>query len=128
MNKVIVTNVNKAKTVNLRYNRGTKTVFIDKSLGSEHVDFSLNRVYKSTSGPDVGPMHYHSDTENVYYILSGKYSIRTPDEQFDLEAGDVVFIPKGVPHSGSNRGDEDAVILEIYAPCGGFDEDFHESK
>lgn len=72
-------------------------------------------------GPDVGPhfalrrfimqpgggMPRHTNTvEHEQYVLRGRASITLGTERHQVSAGDVVFIPAGVPHSYQAEGDE----------------------
>jgi len=72
-------------------------------------------------GPDEGPnfalrrfimqpgggMPRHTNTvEHEQYVLQGRASITLGDERHRVQAGDVVFIPAGVPHSYQAEGDE----------------------
>jgi mannose-6-phosphate isomerase-like protein (cupin superfamily) len=50
-------------------------------------------------------------------VLSGRVRIRVDGVDHDAGPGDTVFIPPGVPHSATNIGEDDARLLEIYAPA-----------
>ncbi len=49
--------------------------------------------------------------EEVYYLLSGRGVMTVGEEQQEVTAGDAIWLPCGVPHSLTNNGDEDCVIL-----------------
>lgn len=106
--------------VSLRYDRGTVTKLVGLESGASKVDLHINRI-KVGSAP--GPYHLHTNAENVYYVFSGVATIRCRDEVQRVGPEKVVFIPPNVPHAISNEGDEELVIMEIYAPAGA---DFHE--
>lgn len=54
-----------------------------------------------------GGMPRHTNTvEHEQYVLRGQAHIGIGGEEFDVKAGDVVFIPAGVPHFYTNTGDE----------------------
>ena len=45
-------------------------------------------------------MPRHTNTvEHEQYILKGSAEVKIGDETFTANAGDAVYIPKGVPHS-----------------------------
>jgi mannose-6-phosphate isomerase-like protein (cupin superfamily) len=53
-------------------------------------------IYHLKAGqPDPQPPH---DRDEVYYILSGRASIRVADEVQAVAAGSIVFVGKGVDH------------------------------
>jgi mannose-6-phosphate isomerase-like protein (cupin superfamily) len=99
----------------LRFARGTATDLVDERVGARGVDVHLNRL---RAGAKPGPLHYHTNSENVYYLLSGRLLVQLDDIATELAPGDAAFIPAGVPHSATNVGDDDAVLIEIYAPAG----------
>ena len=99
----------------MRYGRGTAEQLVDEKLGATQVDFHVNTIL---AGSQPGPYHLHNDVENLYYVLHGRVLIRTQDGEREIGPGDAVFFPRGVPHSATNVGPDDARIIEIYAPCG----------
>ena len=104
-----------APTKAKRYGRGTAEQLVDEKLGATQVDFHVNTIL---AGSRPGPYHVHNDVENVYYVLHGRIVIRTEDGEREIGPGDAVFFPRGVAHSATNVGRDDARIIEIYAPCG----------
>jgi quercetin dioxygenase-like cupin family protein len=51
---------------------------------------------------DSGGMPLHTNTvEHEQYVLSGRADIRIGEKTYSVEAGNVLFIPGGVPHSYS---------------------------
>lgn len=54
-----------------------------------------------------GGMPRHTNTvEHEQYVLRGHAKIGIADQLYEVRAGDVVFIPAGVPHFYENIGDE----------------------
>jgi mannose-6-phosphate isomerase-like protein (cupin superfamily) len=51
-------------------------------------------------------------------VIGGRLGVRCGDVEAVLEAGDVFFLPRGVPHSLWNDGDEPARVLDVYSPPG----------
>jgi quercetin dioxygenase-like cupin family protein len=59
-----------------------------------------------------GGMPEHTNTvEHEQYVLRGHANIGIGKEEFEVRAGDVVFIPQGVPHWYQNIGDENFEFL-----------------
>lgn len=104
-----------APTKSLRYGRGSIERLVDEGLGAALVDVHVNTIL---AGSAPGPFHLHNDVENVYFVLHGRVLIRTTDGEREIGPGDAVFFPRGVPHSATNVGPDDARIIEIYAPTG----------
>lgn len=60
--------------------------------------------------------HSHRDHEEVYYIISGKGSIKIGKEAAEFRDGDIIYIAKNMKHSITNDGEE---MVEFLA-FGGF--------
>jgi quercetin dioxygenase-like cupin family protein len=59
-----------------------------------------------------GGMPKHTNTvEHEQYVLRGHGNIGIGKEEFEVRAGDVVFIPMGVPHWYQNIGEENFEFL-----------------
>ena len=43
-------------------------------------------------------LHSHPDFEEYWFVLEGKGQIVCGDETYDVEVGDLVITPRGVPH------------------------------
>jgi quercetin dioxygenase-like cupin family protein len=61
-----------------------------------------------------GGMPKHTNTvEHEQYVLRGHARIGLGDEELEVKAGDVVFIPEGLPHWYQNIGEENFEFLCI---------------
>ncbi len=61
-----------------------------------------------------GGMPAHTNTvEHGQYVLTGKARIEVDGQVYDVQAGDVVFIPAGVLHWYQNTGETDFEFLCI---------------
>ena len=62
----------------------------------------------------IAPRHVHAGDE-IVYVLKGKLEYRLDGQpRATLNAGDVLFVPKGKPHSAANVGLEPASELATY--------------
>lgn len=59
-------------------------------------NFAMRRFIMEPGGGM--PMHTN-EVEHEQYVLRGSARVRIGDEVHEVQAGDVVFIPGGVPHS-----------------------------
>lgn len=62
--------------------------------------------------------HTHPDSEEVLHFLSGEGVQTIGDEERDVAAGDMVYIPAGVEHSTRNTSWEPMRFLAMYGPPG----------
>lgn len=113
------TTIASAPTRPMQLERGFQRVLVEGG-GAQNVDVHVNVI---AVGSAPGPYHYHERSENVYIVLSGVVEVFVEGERRLLKAGDVAFIPPGLPHSARNGGTEVAELIEIYSPPRGTD--FH---
>jgi quercetin dioxygenase-like cupin family protein len=68
--------------------------------------------------PNGGPpLHIHPFQDEWFYILEGAYLFQVGNEQFELQKGDTIFLPRQIPHAFIQRSDKARVIVS-YLPAG----------
>ncbi len=78
-------------------------------IGPEEAPNFLMRRF--TIRPGGGMPRHTNRVEHEQYVLQGRARIGIGDRVYQVQPGDVVFIPAGVPHWYENIGDEDFVFL-----------------
>lgn len=69
--------------------------------------------------PDEGhERHTHPNSEEVLYFLNGEGVQTIADEEREITAGDMVYIPAGVEHSTTNTSWEPLRFIAMYGPPG----------
>lgn len=53
-------------------------------------------VYKRNDGP---PLHVHYEQDEEFYITEGEFLVQVGAERFTLKAGDLIFLPRNIPHT-----------------------------
>ena len=83
----------------------------------DNADHTLGEVVVR---PGLGhDRHNHPDAEEVLYFLSGTGLQMVDDgEPYEVHAGDIIYIPKGVFHSTTNTGWDTLRVLALYNPGG----------
>jgi quercetin dioxygenase-like cupin family protein len=61
--------------------------------------------------------HVHQLHDATVTVLSGHGYLILGQKRIDLRAGDVIHIPRGVPHYYVNAAGEPSVALAVYAPA-----------
>ena len=63
--------------------------------------------YDIAPGKSSYPLHYHSGSEEVFYIISGHGVVETIDGEISISAGSVVICPvgEGGAHKITNKSD-----------------------
>jgi mannose-6-phosphate isomerase-like protein (cupin superfamily) len=78
------------------------------------------------AGRAVG-RHYHTATEELYYILEGTGEMTIDDETCAVRAGDCIFIPRLSTHTLRNTSADVMRLLLICGPAYN-PADHHEAK
>jgi mannose-6-phosphate isomerase-like protein (cupin superfamily) len=63
------------------------------------------------------PLHVHYTNDETFVVLEGKLRILVGDEIYDASPGDVVFVPRGVPHAFKVKSDV-VQALTVCTPAG----------
>lgn len=72
-------------------------------------------VYELPPGKSAYPYHYHVTVEETFYIVSGRGTLRTPEGERTVRAGDMLFFPagEGGAHKLTNTSDEPLVYIDF---------------
>lgn len=85
------------------------TVSLSDIVGLNTFGLHLVRV---APGDETTQHHYHEESDEFIYVLSGELTLRYGDECYPLSAGDFVGFPAhGAAHSMRNDSDSDATYL-----------------
>jgi uncharacterized cupin superfamily protein len=91
---------------------GTRNRWFGHPFGADVLGASLWEL--APGAPDT-PMHMHYGVEEMFFILSGAPTVRTPEGEEQLSPGDVVYFPEGPAglHTFSNSSDEPVRFIGI---------------
>ena len=62
------------------------------------------------------PMHTHPNTDEAFYIAEGSATFRLGEDQLEVGAGGMVYVPRGTVHTAWNAGDVPVRGLLIISP------------
>jgi len=62
------------------------------------------------------PNHYHADSDITVFMITGNGVLRAGEQEFDMLAGDIALVPRGMPHYFVNRGATPAAAVVVFAP------------
>ncbi|WP_299122076.1 cupin domain-containing protein [uncultured Winogradskyella sp.] len=69
--------------------------------------------------PGVGiPPHTHTKEDEIFRVIKGKIEIMVDGKTTTLEAGDMAYAPKDIPHSWKVVGTEKAKMITSAFPAG----------
>ncbi|MFL9865658.1 cupin domain-containing protein [Paraburkholderia fungorum] len=62
------------------------------------------------------PRHTHRGSDEIQYVISGSGTFWLGNEQRQIHAGDLIIIPKGTVHAGSESTGGEFKVLSIKLP------------
>lgn len=62
------------------------------------------------------PKHTHPTEDEMFYVLEGAITFQCGENTFDLEKGGFVFLPAGIEHGYTIRGEDPVRLLVVTAP------------
>jgi quercetin dioxygenase-like cupin family protein len=75
-------------------------------------------VIETEPGPGAGPTLHHHDFDEAFYVIEGELTFQLRDEFVTARPGEVVFAPRGVPHTFANLTAAPARQLIVCTPAG----------
>lgn len=95
----------------------------------KHAETVNHRLWPQTDGPSaievihgsLGPggsaeAHYHANSDQLLYMLSGVIRLEGLEDSVDLLPGQFIFVPKGMEHRLTIISPEGAKCLVMYMP------------
>ncbi len=79
------------------------------------VMFGEARLPPRTSGPGL---HVHTREDEAAFIITGVVTFLVGDQRFEATSGQLVWLPREVPHTFANLGDEPAWVFGTTTPAG----------
>ena len=84
---------------------------------AKHIDFDIRSL---DPGKFSFPYHFHRAAEELFVILSGEATLRTPEEFQKVSEGDIVFFEEGAEgaHQLYNHSDFPCIYLDVRTTTG----------
>ena len=79
------------------------------------VMFGEARLPPRSPGPGL---HVHSREDEAAYVVRGVMTFVVGDRRFEATAGELVWLPREVPHTFANLGDDPAWLFGVTTPAG----------
>jgi quercetin dioxygenase-like cupin family protein len=83
-----------------------------------HTDDALELEATYAGGGSAPPPHFHPQQDERFEVVEGTMQVRLDGADRELNAGDVLEIPRGVVHQMWNEGDETAILNWRTEPAG----------
>lgn len=62
--------------------------------------------------------HTHPESDEMLYVVRGEGEQEIDDETREISAGDMLYIPRGVPHGTVNTSWKPLTLIAVYTPPG----------
>ena len=93
---------------------GDVEILVKASADSTRGSFT---VFEENDGVDT-PLHVHENEDELFYVLEGEHVFQVGDQDHRAGPGDVVFAPRGVPHSQRRVVPRTGRVLVLTSPAG----------
>lgn len=92
-------------------------------IGASHITITHSSdgicTFEERTDPGGGPpLHVHPDADELFRVLDGRFRFYADGETFEAGPGDLVTVPRGVPHTFVNLGTERGHLFIIFSPGG----------
>ncbi len=95
----------------------------DLKISSKDTGGQLS-VFDYTGFDKVGPtLHIHFKQDEIFTVIEGSYRFVVGDETHQLQAGQTIFLPRGIPHTWIQLSDKGRLIYMLQ-PAGKMEEFF----
>jgi len=103
---------------------GERTRFFADAITVKHRSEALDVWQAVTLAGCEPPLHVHERQDEWLQVLEGRVLATVGEARLEAGPGDLVFMPRGVPHAYAVRGEH--AILHMVTSPGGFVEVFDE--
>jgi mannose-6-phosphate isomerase-like protein (cupin superfamily) len=109
-----ITSASTAEAELLRGDRGVSHKLLNPANGCARLVVQVNVIHV---GAAAGPYHYHTNADNIYYILEGRGVVTVEGRSYDIMRDDAILIYANERHSVTNVGDSDLRLIECKIPA-----------
>jgi quercetin dioxygenase-like cupin family protein len=64
------------------------------------------------------PLHTHTREDESFVCLAGRLDVTLGDQEYVMEFGDYMYLPRDVPHAFRNPYDEESRVVSVVSPAG----------
>lgn len=104
--------------------KGVNANILDLKISGVDNDGGMSMFEQISVSQGKGtPLHVHHFQNEVFFVEEGSYFFKVGDDEFQLSAGDSIFLPQKVPHAWTQIS-EKGKMLVIFQPAGKMEEFF----
>ncbi|MDQ3851005.1 MAG: cupin domain-containing protein [Actinomycetota bacterium] len=95
---------------------GEHITFLETAADTAGERFRMDIVIEAGRSGMAGPVHFHPHQEERFHVLAGTPLFSLDGAASTAGAGDVVTVPRGVPHIFGNAGPGELHMISEYRP------------
>ena len=85
----------------------TFAVLLDGAVTNGQLTVGRNKAPKGAAAP----LHKHTFEDEMFFMISGSALLWSGDDEYELNAGGIVFLPREMPHCYRITSDADFLLL-----------------
>lgn len=98
--------------------KGVNQNIMDIKVSGTDTDGGLAVFEQTSLSQGKGtPLHIHPLQDEMFYVLEGEYIFKVGDDNFNLKAGDSIFLPRNVSHAWTQVAAKGRMTV-IFQPAG----------
>ena len=87
-------------------------------LTGKDTNGQLTTIYQNNPPNTQIPMHMHKNEDEVYKVVKGEVEFVVGSKTILLRSGDVIFLPRNIPHTWKVVGSTNAEVYLDILPAG----------
>src|SRR3954447_6464691 len=87
--------------------------FSREFIGADHGGTGISIIFVEAA-PGRGPSLHRHEYAEVFIVQEGRATLRVGEQELEIEAGQLVVVPAGVPHGFTNSGDGPLRQIDIH--------------
>lgn len=104
--------------------KGVTLNILDVKISAKDTENDLAVFEQSGLTPHGGPpLHIHPNQDEWFYIVDGAYLFQVGSERYEMKTGDLVFLPRNIPHAFIQLTEKGKAIVS-YLPAGKMEDFF----
>ena len=98
--------------------RGVTINTLDIKISGKDTETDLAVFEQTGLTPKGGPpLHIHPNQDEWFYVIEGNYLFQVGEENYQMNAGDTIFLPRKVQHAFVQLSEKGKMIVS-YLPAG----------
>ncbi|UCE43430.1 MAG: cupin domain-containing protein [Candidatus Bathyarchaeota archaeon] len=77
------------------------------------VMFVNNSVIKMAKIEGEFVWHKHDNSDEAFLVFDGEFTLQTKEQNFNLETGECILVPKGVLHCPKTNSSATVLVFEL---------------